>query len=157
VRQAIEFVAQSWDRSAGDEALATVGLDELKETPVVELSSGQRTRVSLAIALVCRPAVACLDEPTGRLDAEGRVAATNVVASLAAQGSAVLVATHEEGFLAGLADTSLRLSGGRLQMAHEWHPSRSMQRRGARRSAAGQRSAPSPVTRLSSRRLVRTD
>jgi ABC-type multidrug transport system ATPase subunit len=118
VRQAIDFVARTLASGRTcEEALATVGLCGLADTPVGQLSSGERTRVGLAIALVFRPSVACLDEPTAHLDAEGCAAAAGVVADLAAQGSAVLVATHDEGFLADLPDTRIRLSRGRLEWA----------------------------------------
>jgi ABC-type multidrug transport system ATPase subunit len=116
VRQAVEFVASTRGNvTTVREALTTVGLRELADTPVRQLSSGQRARVTLAIALAFRPSVACFDEPTAHLDGEGCMAAKAVVYRLAGQGSAVLVATHDKEFLGGLADRRIRLSRGRLE------------------------------------------
>ena len=116
-RQAVDFVARSRGRDGVEEALDAVGLRRLADTPVGRLSSGERARVTLAIALVWSPSVACLDEPTAHLDPAGASAATDVTARLAAEGTAVLVATHDEGFLADLADARIRLSRGRLELA----------------------------------------
>jgi len=113
-RQAVRFVtALAGRRAGGDEALAVVGLGELADVPSAALSSGERARISLAIALASRPAVACLDEPTAHLDADGRAVAVEVVARLAAGGAAVLVATHDEGLLGEVAGTRLHLVAGR--------------------------------------------
>jgi ABC-type multidrug transport system ATPase subunit len=115
-RQAVEFVARTRGRGRADDALEAVGLSRLADTPVGRLSSGERARVSLAVALVWSPGVACLDEPTAHLDHAGASAATEVTAALAAGGAAVLVATHDEGFLADRADARLRLARGRLEV-----------------------------------------
>ncbi len=116
VRQAVDFIAQARGNGPGVErALATVGLGDLADTPVGQLSSGQRARVTLAIALVFRPCVACFDEPTAHLDREGCSAARKVIDELAGRSTAVLVATHDETFLAGLPDRRIRLARGRLE------------------------------------------
>jgi ABC-type multidrug transport system ATPase subunit len=136
------------------EALTTVGLWKLADTPISQLSSGQRTRLRLATAVVCRPSVACLDEPTADLDSDGRAAATKVVMELAARGSAVLVASHDDGFLAGLADASLCLRRGRLQAPPVGRPAHSLERRGGRQSL--RRSTKGRPSRASALRLVET-
>jgi energy-coupling factor transporter ATP-binding protein EcfA2 len=58
----------------------------------------------------------CLDEPTVHLDHDGRVVVTHVVRHLAASGSAVLMATHDHGFLSQVVDRCLRLRGGMVEV-----------------------------------------
>ncbi|MFN3281967.1 MAG: ABC transporter ATP-binding protein [Tabrizicola sp.] len=81
-------------RGLADEALATLGLTDRADSPARSLSGGQRRRVELARALIHRPAVLLLDEPTVGLDAASRRAITDHAHALAAQGTTVLWATH---------------------------------------------------------------
>lgn len=78
-----------------DELIAQVGLTERARTTWRRLSGGERQRLSLALALAARPEVAFLDEPTSGVDVNGRMAIRGIVRSLAAEGCAVVLATHE--------------------------------------------------------------
>lgn len=98
-------------------ALSSTGLEALESRRARELSAGQRARLTLAVALACRPALACLDEPTAHLDADGVSCALEVLAGLADGGAAVLVATHDAESLLGHADGVLRLRDGYLETA----------------------------------------
>lgn len=100
-------------RRRADEALATLSLTDRADTPVRSLSGGQRRRVELARALIHRPAVLLLDEPTVGLDAASRRAITDHAHALAAQGSTVLWATHLTDEVAAT-DRCLILHRGRL-------------------------------------------
>jgi ABC-type multidrug transport system ATPase subunit len=104
------------DDATGD-VLARTGLAELAEQRVGTLSAGQRGRLSCALALVTRPAVACLDEPTAHLDPAGAATAWAVVRELAEQGCAVLVATHERAALDREPDARLALVDGIVRPA----------------------------------------
>lgn len=77
------------------ELVATVGLADRSRAPWRRLSGGERQRLSLALALAARPEVAFLDEPTSGVDVHGRDAIRAVVRSLADDGCAVVLATHE--------------------------------------------------------------
>ena len=76
------------------EALDRLGMAERAGEKVRALNGGHRRRMELARALIHRPAVLLLDEPTVGLDAASRAAITEHVHALAAEGMAVLWATH---------------------------------------------------------------
>ncbi|MGA8047438.1 MAG: ABC transporter ATP-binding protein [Dermatophilaceae bacterium] len=65
-----------------------------RSTPVRRLSGGERQRVALAVALVGRPDVAFLDEPTAGLDPHARMDVWDVVEGIARNGACVVVTTH---------------------------------------------------------------
>jgi ABC-2 type transport system ATP-binding protein len=81
-------------KSAADEALAMVGLREAADQLVVNLSGGQQSRASLACALVGRPDVLVLDEPTVGQDPLLRDELWDRFRDLAAGGATVLVSSH---------------------------------------------------------------
>jgi ABC-2 type transport system ATP-binding protein len=80
--------------STGDAALAEVALEELAGRPVSTLSGGERARVSLACALLARPEVLVLDEPTVGLDPVLRRELWALFHRLAEDGAAVFVSSH---------------------------------------------------------------
>ncbi|WP_217914426.1 ABC transporter ATP-binding protein [Miltoncostaea marina] len=96
-------------------AMEELDLAELAERHPLDLSVGQRERVALAAALVARPGVILLDEPTRGMDPARRGALADVLRARAAEGAAVLVATHDEGFAARLAGRHLDLRDGTLR------------------------------------------
>ncbi|MEV0207772.1 ABC transporter ATP-binding protein [Streptomyces sp. NPDC050788] len=94
-----------------DEALALVGLTGRSGVRVKQLSGGERRRLDLALALLGRPEVLFLDEPTTGLDAEGRRDTWELVRALRDGGTTVLLTTHYLEEAEGLAD--------RLAILHE--------------------------------------
>jgi ABC-2 type transport system ATP-binding protein len=76
------------------EVLALVGLQEKSDSWVRKLSGGQHQRLSLACALVGRPEVLFLDEPTTGLDPQSRRKIWKVVREFRARGGTVLLTTH---------------------------------------------------------------
>ena len=79
---------------AADEAVANVGLDDHRTALCGNLSGGQRTRASLACALVARPELLVLDEPTVGLDPVLRVDLWEQFHHLARSGTTLLVSSH---------------------------------------------------------------
>lgn len=83
-----------FERGAADDAIERVGLTEQRTAHCVNLSGGQRTRVSLACALVCQPELLVLDEPTVGLDPVLRVDLWKQFNELAESGTTLLVSSH---------------------------------------------------------------
>ncbi|MBB6344240.1 ABC-2 type transport system ATP-binding protein [Nonomuraea muscovyensis] len=77
-----------------EEALELVGLADRARTRVRQLSGGEKRRLDLALALLGRPDVLFLDEPTAGMDPEARRDTWETVRGLAGQGTAVLLTTH---------------------------------------------------------------
>jgi len=77
-----------------DEVLALVGLEEKRRSWVNKLSGGQKQRLAVACALVSRPELLFLDEPTTGLDPQSRRQLWEVVRRFRAAGGTVLLTTH---------------------------------------------------------------
>ena len=92
----------------------TVGLTARSKATWKQLSGGERQRVSLALALAAVPDVVFLDEPTSGVDINGRDAVRSVIRDLAANGCAVVLATHELDEAERLADRMVIIDHGSL-------------------------------------------
>ena len=77
-----------------DEVLALVELEEKRRARVVTLSGGQKQRLAVACALVSRPELLFLDEPTTGLDPQSRRQLWEVIRRFRAAGGTVLLTTH---------------------------------------------------------------
>ena len=107
-------VALAGRQDAARAAMLRLGLDPLTHRRIGTLSGGERGRVALAVALAVRPALLCLDEPTGVLDEHGLRLLLDVLEDLRAAGCATVVATHQPQSLLPSADAHLHLVDGRL-------------------------------------------
>ncbi len=87
-----------------DDLIALLGIGAFEATPYRRLSGGQQQAVNLAGALVGRPALVFLDEPTAGLDPRARRLTWDVVRSLRDSDVAVLLTTHDMAEAAELAD-----------------------------------------------------
>jgi ABC-2 type transport system ATP-binding protein len=83
-----------FDSRAADFAIERVGLTDHRTAYCGNLSGGQRTRVSLACALVCQPDLLILDEPTVGLDPVLRVDLWEQFTDLARTGTTLLISSH---------------------------------------------------------------
>jgi ABC-2 type transport system ATP-binding protein len=97
-----------------EELLALVGLADRRRSTWRSLSGGEQQRLSLALALIGRPEVAFLDEPTAGIDPAGRQLIRRVVADLRSEGVAVLLTTHDLDEAEKLADQVVIIDHGRL-------------------------------------------
>lgn len=95
-RENLRYFAALVSADAGDvqRVLETVGLSDAADRPVTTLSGGQLTRVSLAVALVGRPDLLVLDEPTVGLDPVLRRSLWTTFRDLAADGVTLIVSSH---------------------------------------------------------------
>ncbi len=99
------------------EVLTAVELDHKAATAVKQLSAGERRRLDLALALVGRPEVLFLDEPTTGLDPESRRNTSRLIRELLAGGTTVLLTTHYLEEAEELADRLAIMHGGRIVTA----------------------------------------
>ncbi|GAA1359293.1 ABC transporter ATP-binding protein [Streptomyces beijiangensis] len=96
------------------EALEMVGLGRRRDVRVKQLSGGEKRRLDLAMALLGRPEVLFLDEPTTGLDAEGRRETWELVRGLRDTGTTVVLTTHYLEEAEELADRLAILHEGRI-------------------------------------------
>src|SRR5204863_1817763 len=97
-----------------EQVLSMVGLTSVAGTVWRRLSGGEQQRLSLAVALVGRPSVAFLDEPTAGIDPAGRQVVRTIVRGLRDSGVCVLLTTHDLEDAQRLADRVLIIDHGRL-------------------------------------------
>ena len=98
---------------AGAAALAPAGIPDRGEANPRDLSGGERQRLALEVVLGGgRCALVCLDEPTRGMDRVRKDALADRLAALAAEGAAVLVATHDAEFAAHFAERVVLMGQG---------------------------------------------
>lgn len=100
-----------------DELLDRVGLSGVRRSTWRNLSGGEQQRLSLALALVGRPRVAFLDEPTNSVDVQGRQLIRSIVRDLAHDGACVVLTTHDLAEAERVADRVVIIDRGRLVVA----------------------------------------
>ncbi|MGW5163194.1 ATP-binding cassette domain-containing protein, partial [Nonomuraea wenchangensis] len=99
------------------EVLELAGLSGRADVRVRQLSGGERRRLDLALALLGRPRVLFLDEPTTGMDPEARAATWDVVRGLAAEGVTILLTTHYLEEAQRLAGSMAIMDAGRVVAA----------------------------------------
>ncbi|MGH3624740.1 MAG: ATP-binding cassette domain-containing protein [Sciscionella sp.] len=101
-------------RQRAKELLSRFGLAEARDRPAKTYSGGMRRRLDLAGALVARPSVLIVDEPTTGLDPRGRMETWNVISELVSDGTTVLLTTQYLEEADRLADIIVVLDRGRV-------------------------------------------
>ncbi|GAC79456.1 ABC-2 type transport system ATP-binding protein [Gordonia malaquae] len=97
-----------------DWLMDVLGIADVATTPFRRLSGGQQQRLSLACALVGRPELVFLDEPTAGLDAHARIMVWELISRLKSDGVSVLLTTHHLDEAEELADHIVIVDRGRV-------------------------------------------
>lgn len=119
VREVLHTIGAAYDlpavetRARTEEVLAQVHLADLADRRARVLSRGQKQRLGLARALIHRPTTLLLDEPASGLDPRSRIELRDLLRSLAAAGTTVLVSSHILTELQEMADRAVIVSRGR--------------------------------------------
>ena len=101
--------------------LEDIGISHLRDRPPHRLSFGEKKKVSLATALVLRPELLILDEPTANLDLLSRRGLIDMLHELSAEGTTIIVATHDVEALPELVDRVIIVSHGSVTGEGEIH------------------------------------
>jgi putative ABC transport system ATP-binding protein len=100
--------------SRAQAALQRVGLGDRMSHLSNQLSGGQQQRVAIARALVNSPSIVLADEPTGNLDSRSGIEVMSILQELHAQGSTIILVTHDEA-VARHAERVIRVLDGRVK------------------------------------------
>ncbi len=112
--EAIRLFAK-WNKTSPDPTmLAVLDTDSITNKQYQQMSTGQKRRLHLALALISDPDIVFLDEPTAGLDVEGRISLHNYILHLKAQGKTILLASHDMAEIESLCDSMAILKDGRI-------------------------------------------
>ena len=111
---AIRGVARETRRARTEEVLDRTGLLPIAGRPARALSAGEQQRLALARAWALEPAILFLDEPTASLDPAASRSIEELVESIAAAGTKIVMTTHQLGLARRVADEILFLYRGAL-------------------------------------------
>lgn len=104
-------------RDVAERLLARVGMADFAHSHPDRLSGGQRQRVAIARALATDPRVILFDEPTSALDPERVRDVLALMRSIAAEGTTMIVVTHEMAFARDVSTRVVHLADGRIESA----------------------------------------
>ena len=114
VLEAVKLFAK-WNNTPLDKTmLDALGIHELAKKPYYQLSTGQKRRLHLALALTRNPDILFLDEPTAGLDVEGQISLHEQIRQLKAIGKTIILASHDMTEVENLCDRIAILSGGKI-------------------------------------------
>lgn len=112
VREAVELFARRHGTLDAEGICAQLGLERFWSVQYGRLSTGQKRTVQIAAALIVRPDLLLLDEPSAGLDAEARIALTSVLQKFRERGGAVLMASHNLREVEDMAERAIILKDG---------------------------------------------
>ncbi len=112
--EAVRLFAK-WNGAPLDNAmLQRLGIREMGKKQYAQLSTGQKRRLHLALALIPSPDIVFLDEPTAGLDVEGRRLLHEQIRMLKSQGRTIVLASHDMAEVEALCDRIAILNEGKI-------------------------------------------
>ncbi|SMC16332.1 ABC-2 type transport system ATP-binding protein [Clostridium acidisoli DSM 12555] len=104
-----------WNKSKVDLSIFEgLGLSGIKDKQYCQMSTGQKRRLHLALALIGNPDIIFLDEPTAGLDVQGRVALHQQIHKLKCSGKTIILASHDMAEVESLCDRIAILKEGKI-------------------------------------------
>lgn len=104
-----------WNRAKIDcTMLNALGMKEIEKKQYIQLSTGQKRRLHLALALIGDPDIIFLDEPTAGLDVEGRLSLHEQIRKLKHIGKTIVLASHDMAEVETLCDRIAILNNGNI-------------------------------------------
>jgi len=114
VDEAMRFFAAYHGGSPRYDLIDRMGLGAKRKAQYLELSTGQKRRLALALAVVHNPPILLLDEPTAGLDVPSRVELHHLLRELQGAGTTILLATHDMAEAEAMADRVAILLDGKI-------------------------------------------
>ena len=112
--EAVKLIAK-WNKTKIDDAmLSGLGIKEMEKKRYMGLSTGQKRRLHLALALIGNPDIIFLDEPTAGLDVEGRLSLHEQIRNLKHIGKTIVLASHDMAEVETLCDRIAILNNGNI-------------------------------------------
>ena len=112
--EAIQLFAKWNHTKVNNSVLSALGINELKKMKYADLSTGQKRRLHLALAVIGNPDIIFLDEPTAGLDVGGRISLHDQIGKLNNQGKTIILASHDMAEVEKLCDRIAILHEGRI-------------------------------------------
>ncbi len=112
--EAVRLFAGWKKREPDAKLLAALGMNELAAKRYTDLSTGQKRRLHLALAMIGGPDILFLDEPTAGLDVEGRLSLHEQIRRLREEGTTMVMASHDMAEVESLCSRILILSHGQI-------------------------------------------
>ena len=112
--EAIKLFAKWNQTKIDDNMLKALNIKEIEKSQYLQLSTGQKRRLHLALALIGNPDIIFLDEPTAGLDVEGRLSLHEQIRKLKSLGKTIVLASHDMAEVEALCDRIAILNSGKI-------------------------------------------
>ena len=112
--EAIKLFAKWNQTKIDDNMLKALNIKEIEKSQYLQLSTGQKRRLHLALALISNPDIIFLDEPTAGLDVEGRLSLHEQIRKLKSQEKTIVLASHDMAEVETLCDRIAILNSGKI-------------------------------------------
>ena len=112
--EAIKLFAKWNHTKIDDDMLKALEIKKIEKLQYLQLSTGQKRRLHLALALISNPDIIFLDEPTAGLDVEGRLSLHEQIRKLKSQGKTIVLASHDMAEVETLCDRIAILNSGKI-------------------------------------------